>query len=229
MKRHIALTVFCVLCAVIATASAGTIKGVVIDEAGNPVYLANVLARDTEPKASGGVLEAEVGIVPWVETDNHGQFTVRGLIPGHHYKVFAKKEEDGYANPTIPTYNPKLDAQIVVASDSPRSSPDVRIQLGPKAVILHWQLKDAVTGKPLKEYHITVTRVDTDYTFGGVEGGNTVLLPADTDMSIRFDVKGYEPWYYPGQNTKEAATPMRGAAGEQKELEVLLKPQKAAQ
>ena len=74
MKRHIALTAFCVLCAVIATASAGTIKGVVIDEAGNPVYLANVLARDTEPKASGGVLEAEVGIVPWVETDNHGQF-----------------------------------------------------------------------------------------------------------------------------------------------------------
>ena len=185
MKRHIVLTTICVLCPVLATASTnGSIKGVVIDEAGTPVYLANVLARDNEPKASGGVVEAEARIVPWVETDNQGQFSIRGLIPGHHYKVYAKKEEDGYADPTIPTYNPKLDAQIVVASDSPRSSPDVRIQLGPKAVILHWQLKDAVTGKPIKDYHITVTRVDTDYTFGGVEGGNRVLLPADTDMNM---------------------------------------------
>lgn len=229
MKRRIVLTTICVLCAVLATASSnGSIKGVVIDEVGNPVYLANVLARDIEPKASG-MVEVEIGAVPWIETDKQGQFTIRGLIPGHQYKVFAKKEEDGYADPTIPTYNPKLDAQVVVASDSPRSSPDVRIQLGPKAVILHWQLKDADTSKPIKDYTITVTRVDTDYTFGGVEGGNTVLLPADTDMSIRFDVKGYEPWYYPGQNTKEAATPMRGAAGELKELEVLLKPEKAAQ
>ena len=228
MKRHIALTAFCVLCAVFATASTGTIKGVVIDDAGNPVYLANVLASDNEEKASG-MVEAQIGAVPWIETDKQGQFTIRGLIPGHHYKVYAKKEEEGYADPTIPTYNPKDEAQVVVASDSPRSSPDVTIQLGPKAVILHWQLKDAVTGKLIKDYTITVTRVDTDYTFGGVEGDNRVLLPADTDMNIKFEVKGYEPWYYPGQSTKEAATPMRGAAGEQKELEVLLMPEKAVQ
>lgn len=229
MKRRIALSAVCVLCAVMSTASTnGTIKGVVIDEAGNPVDLASVLARDIEPKA-GGIVEVEMGAVPWVETDKQGEFIIRGLIPGHHYKMYAKKEETGYADPTIPTYNPTDEARVVVASDSPRSSPDVRLQLGPKAVVLHYNLKDAVTGKSIRDYTITVTRMDTNYSFSGIEDGNKVLVPADTDMSIRFDVKGYEPWYYPGQTTKEAALPVRGAVGETKELQVLLKPEKAAQ
>jgi hypothetical protein len=229
MIRHIALAAICVLCAVIAIAGTnGSIKGVVIDDAGNPVDLAAVLARDIEPNASGAV-EVQMGAVPWVETDKQGQFVIRGLVPGHHYKVYAKKEEDGYPDTTIPTYNPKDEAQVVVASDSPRSSPDVRLQLGPKAVVLHYYLKDEVTGKALHDYTITVTRLDTNYSFSGIEEGNKVLVPADTDMSIKFEVKGYEPWYYPGQNTKEAAASVRGAAGERKELEVLLKPEKAAQ
>ena len=229
-EAHIAFVSICLLCAIAATAStSGSIKGVVTDEAGNPVHLANVLARDIEPKASG-VVEVQIGALPWIETDKQGQFTIRGLITGHHYKVYEKKEEAGYADPTIPTYNPKDEAQLVVASDFPRSSPDVRIQLGPKAVVLHWHRKDAVTGKPIKDYTITVTRVDTDYTdytFGGVEGDNRVLLPADTDMNIEFEVKGYGAWYYPGQSSKEAAAPVRGAAGEEKELEVMLEPENA--
>jgi len=47
-------------------------------------------------------------------------------------------------------------------------------------------------------------------------------------MSIKFEAKGYEPWYYPGQNTKEAATALRGVAGEDKHLSVLLKPESAS-
>ena len=147
------------------------------------------------------------------------------LTPGHHYKVYAKKEEDGYADPTIPTYNPTDEASVVVASDAPRSSPDVRLQLGPKAVVFSYDLKDAVTGKQLKDYTITVTRVDNDYTFSGIEGGNKVLLPADTDMIIKLEVKGYQPWYYPGMSTKEAATPLRATRGEEKHVEVLLTPE----
>jgi hypothetical protein len=104
----------------------------------------------------------------------------------------------------------------------------VRLKLGPKAVVFSYDLKDAITGKPIRDYTITVTRLDTNYTFGGVEGDNKVLLPADTDMSIKFDVKGYQPWYYPGRNTQEAAAPLRGAAGEEKHVEVLLKPETAA-
>jgi hypothetical protein len=207
--------------------SMGSIRGVVIDEAGKPVHLASVLAFDNEPTPSGTV-EVQMGALRWVETDKEGQFVIRGLVTGHHYKMYAKKEEDGYADPMIPTYNPNDEGPIVIASDAPRSSADVRLQLGPKAVVFSYDLKDAVTGKPIRDYAITVTRLDTNYSFGGVEGDNKVLLPADTDMSIKFEVKGYQPWYYPGRNTQEAAAPLRGASGEEKHVEVLLKPETAA-
>lgn len=227
MKRRTLIALLFMLCVTIGNASpTGSIRGVVIDEAGNPVYLANVLARDTEPKPSG-VVEVETGAVPWIETDKQGQFVIRGLIVGHHYKVYAKKEEDGYADPTIPTYNPNDEGPVVVAADAPRSSPDVRAQLGPKAVVLSYDLKDAVTGKAIRDYTITVTRLDTNYTFGGTNSDRKVFLPADTDMSIKFEVKGYQPWYYPGRATQEAATPLRGVGGEEKHVEVLLKPETA--
>jgi hypothetical protein len=143
MKRHTLAAVLLVLCVVVSNASStGSIKGVVIDEAGNPVDLALVLARDIEPTPNGVVM-IQMGVVPWVETDKQGQFFIRGLVSGHHYKVYTKKEEDGYADPTIPTYNPNDEGPVVAASDAPRSSPDVRLQLGPKAVALHYDLKDA--------------------------------------------------------------------------------------
>jgi hypothetical protein len=196
MKRRTILAALFALCAAVADASStvASIQGVVVDEAGSPVPLASVLARDIEPPHSG--VEIHIGAIPWVETDKHGHFVIPGLIAGHHYKVYAKKEEDGYADPTIPTYNPTDEGPVVVASNAARSSPDVRLELGPKAVVLRYDLKDAVTGKVIRDYTVMVTRIDTDYSFGGVEDNNTLLLPPDTDMSIKFEVKGYQPWYY---------------------------------
>ena len=220
MKRCSVLAVLFMFCVTFANASStATIRGVVIDQAGNPVNLASVLAEDTEASPN----EVRTGAVPWRETDKDGQFVIRGLVVGDHYKVYARKDEDRYPDPTKPTYNPNDEGPVVVASDAPRSSPDVRLQLGPKAVVFSYDLKDAVTGKAIRNYTITVTRLDTNYSFSGVEGDNKVLLPADTDMSIRFEVKGYQPWYYPGRNTQEAAARLRGASGEEKHVEVLLK------
>ena len=221
-----AISLLCAL-TVANAASTGSIKGVVVDEAGNPVNLASVLARDIEPTPSG-VVEVQIGKVPWVETDKEGRFVIRGLTPGRRYKMYTMKEEDGYADTTIPTYNPTDDAPVVIASAAPRSSPDVRLQLGPKAVTLGFDLKDAVTGKTIRDYTITVTRMDTNYWFGGSVADNKVLLPADTDMVIKFEVKGYKPWYYQGQTTMAAATPLRGSSGEVRHISVLLDPESAA-
>jgi hypothetical protein len=46
-------------------------------------------------------------------------------------------------------------------------------------------------------------------------------------MSIKFEVSGYKPWYYPGQTTMEAATPLRGSSGEVRHISVLLDPEGA--
>jgi hypothetical protein len=169
------------LCAVTVAnaASTGSIKGVVVNETGSPVNLASVLARDIEP-TPGGVVEVQMGAVPWIETDTEGRFVIRGLTPGHRYKMYTMKEENGYADTTIPIYNPTDEAPVVVASAAPRSSLDVRLQLGPKAATLGFDLKDAVTGEPIRDYTITVTRIDTNYWFSGSVADNKVLLPADT-------------------------------------------------
>jgi hypothetical protein len=218
----------CLLSCSAMASDRGAIRVVVIDESGNPVYLAQVIARDLQP-VPPGVVEVDIGAVPWFETDEAGQFVLKGLVVGHRYKVYAKKEEVGYADPTIPTYNPKDEAVVVVASDAPRSSPDVRIQLGPKAVVLHYDLKDAVTSKEIRNYSVTVTRIDTNYTFSGNEANHTILLPANTDMDITFEAKGYQSWHYPGgQSSKEAVAPVRGVSGEAKNIEVLLKPEVSA-
>jgi hypothetical protein len=111
---------------------------------------------------------------------------------------------------------------MVVASDAPRSSPDVRIQLGPKAVVLEYEVKDAVTGKALKDCTLTVTRIDIDYTFGG-SFDNRVLLPANIDMRLEFEVKGYQPWYYRGGADKGAAASLQAASGH-KHLVIFLQP-----
>ena len=226
LLRTAVLGCFLSLATATAALDKGSIRVVVIDESGNPVHLAQVMARDVE-HTPPGVIVVDIGAVPWYETDGAGQVVLKGLVVGHRYKMYAKKEEEGYADPTIPTYNPKDDGVVVVASDALRSSPDVRIQLGPKAVVLEYELKDAVTGKTIKDYTLTVTRIDTDYTFGGVEADNRVLIPADTDMRLKFDVKGYQPWYYPGGATKDAATPLHGASGQLEHLVVLLQPTSA--
>jgi hypothetical protein len=227
-RASTALATVSLLCAltVAHAASTGSIKGVVVDEAGNPVKRASVQARDIEP-TPGGVVEVHIGAVPRVETDKQGRFVFPGLTPGHRYKMYTMKEEDGYADTTILTYNPTDEAPIVIASAAPRSSPDVRLQLGPKAVTLGFDLKDALTGEPIRDYTITLTRIDTNYWLSGSMADNKVLLPADTDMSIKIEVKGYKPWYFPGQVTIEGATPLRGSTGEVRHISVLLDPESA--
>lgn len=229
MRNRMVITTLLLLSSVgVANArTTGSIKGLVVDEVGKPVKLASVLARDIESSPSG-LIEVQMGAVPWVQADEQGQFIIRGLAVGHRYKLYTKKEEDGYPDTTIPTYNPNDDAPTVVASDAPRSSSDIRLQMGPKAVVFSYDLNDAVTGKPIQDYTITVTRVDTNYSFSGVNRDNRVLLPADTDMNIKFEVKGYQPWYYPGHTTKEAAAPVRGSGGEERHISILLTPETGA-
>jgi hypothetical protein len=201
MKRHTLVAALFMLCVTVSNAnSTGSIKGVVIDEAGNPVDLALVMARDIEPVPTGTV-EIQMGAVPWIETDKEGKFVIRGLPVGHQYKVYAKKEEDGYADPTIPTYNPTDEAPVVTASDAPRPSADLRLQLGPKAVAFHYDLKDAVTGKEIRNYSVTVTRIDTNYTFSGNEANHTIL-PASPDR--------YSPRLRCDRNTNSADQGVRG-------------------
>ncbi|MBZ5571512.1 MAG: carboxypeptidase-like regulatory domain-containing protein [Acidobacteriia bacterium] len=203
-----------------AEAQVGVIKGFVVDEQGKRVPGAQVNWQRIMPK---GYVEVYGTIVPSSTSDDQGHFSINGLAEGESYKVYAQKEESYYPDMTVGLYNPKDDASIVTAQTADKAT-DVTVRLGPKAGRLSWQCKDAITGLPMHPT-LSVKRTDSGDGFGGGVG-HSFLIPADTDVTLTVEARGYQTWYYPGTADKKQSAPLRVGAGEQKLLEIQLERQK---
>src|SRR5437879_5631270 len=136
----------------------GAIRGTVVDEAGNPVAAAEV---STSVDLDSKDVIVWTGPHPTFPTDAKGHFVVSGvmgdLVVGHHYKVYAKKEEAGYPDMMWSLFNPRDEAVIAVAEPKDRAV-DLTVRLGPKAMVLTWDIKDSATGRSLNNlvtFHIT--------------------------------------------------------------------------
>ncbi len=218
------LIVFGSLCASASTRSTrdGIIQGVVVDETGNPIAAALVSTRDLDiPKVVVGK------VLQTFETDTNGCFTIRNLVVGHRYKLYAMKEEAGYPNTRIEMYTPNNEILIAIAALKGEGS-SVRLQIGPKAAFLEYEAKDSITGRSVKSPTIDITRTDTGSGMGGGcidwNGDRKVLIPCDIDLLVQVSAPGYKVWYYPGYTVKAAGTPLRATPGETKKLDVLLQP-----
>ena len=199
----------------------GVIKGVVLDEGGKPVASAQVTWVDQEPSPKGEV-DVTVGSF-WAESNNAGRFQIGNLIVGHSYKLYAKKEDAGYPDTKFAVYNPAHDAPLGIAQPRDRAL-DVRVQIGPKAAILEYDAKDAVTGSRITNPTIRVVRADGQGDFGGSSMDNKCLVPSDADVMIEVSANGYQTWFHPGYTDKTASTPLRMAPGENRKLDVRLQP-----
>ncbi len=204
------------------TPQTGAIKGTVVDEAGNPIAAAEVSpSRDLDSK---DIIEVGMGVWPTFLTDANGHFVVTNLVVGHHYKVYAKKEEAGYPDMRMGLFNPRDEAVVAVAEPKDRAL-DVTVRLGPKAMVLTWDVKDSATGRSLNNivtFHIT--RTDE----GEVRGGSLdrkFLLPTDVAVTVEFSAKGYKTWYYPGTIDKATSTALRTTPGQAVALNVFLQPE----
>jgi hypothetical protein len=199
----------------------GLIRGTVIDERGKAVVGANVTIKDLDiPK---GTIEVQAGVVPFVETDDQGHFSFNDLKLGHRYKVYASKEQEGYPDMTMGLYNPEDKAVIAKATHQDKVV-DVKIQVGPRAARVKWDVRDAVTGSSINP-SVGIERIDTGDGFGGgtlAEEG--FLVPADTGLIIEMSGNGFQDWYYPGFAKKEMAAPLRLGSGQEKILELQLQP-----
>ncbi len=203
------------------TPQTGAITGTVVDEAGNPVVAAEVSpGRDLDSKG----IEVWMGVWPTFPTNANGHFVVTNLVVGHHYKVYAKKEEAGYPDMRLGLFNPR-DEGVVAAAEPKDRALDVTVRLGPKAMILTWDVKDSATGRSLNNivtFHIT--RTDE----GEVRGGSLdrkFLLPTDVPVTVEFSAKGYKTWYYPGTIDKAVSTALRTTPGQAVALNVFLQPE----
>ena len=161
----------------------GIIRGVVLDEFGNPL--------------SGAKVHAELKGVPmakaihFVASDPSGCFVIDSLEFGTYY-VEAMKEEVGYGGFPWSFFNDRP-LPIVQISVQNRIV-DVVVRLSPKAGILTGTIRDALTGKPIDSAGFDLVQVkDRSKWMGtGVSSQFRVLIPSSKEIELRVSAPGYE-------------------------------------
>ena len=105
----------------------------------------------------------------------------------------------------------------------------VEVRLGPKTAVLVGTISDAVTDAPLHACAgfspISQPNSSTAYP---VNPSYRLLIPAEAEVAVKVWLEGYEPWYFPGTERQSASTPMRLKPGEEKKVNVRLRPKKNA-
>jgi len=100
---------------------------------------------------------------------------------------------------------------------------DLTVQLGPKAMVLTWDVKDSATGRSLNNIvFFNITRADEGGS-GGSNRDRRLLLPTDVPVTVEFSAKGYKTWYYPGTPDKAASTALPTVPGQEVALRVSLR------
>jgi hypothetical protein len=75
----------------------------------------------------------------------------------------------------------------------------VVIRLGPKAGVLIGTVRDAITGATLYPC-LELRRPNGNFLSGSglIKANFRVLLPSETEVTVKMWLDGYRPWYYPG-------------------------------
>lgn len=190
MKRSVLTLVSLLLLvqALFATET-GSITGIVLDERSSPVAGAKVYVVDAH--------KPFIGPIRYFGTDDEGSFRIPGL-PFGEYRVFAKKEEDGYPDTGSAFYSNNLFPTAVLSEGNPTTH--VIVQLPPKAAVLKCSVTDAVTGKPVNA-SVLFRRVADPKNFLSAGANSTIriLVPSDAPVTLEIRAPGYLPWRYRGE------------------------------
>jgi hypothetical protein len=199
-------------------AETGFINGTVRYEDGRPTKGATVYAVPLgRPMAA---------IIPNADTDESGNYRID--IPSSwfgEFAVAAKKEDEGYPDMSMQFYSGGK-FETVTLTPSNRAS-TLSIRLGPKAGVLLGTVADAVTGAPLVPCYEFTRASEPDNSRGGmglIKSNYRVLIPADTNILMKIWLDGYKPWYYPGITEKSTSQAVRLGSGEQKIVDIALRP-----
>ncbi len=196
----------------------GLIDGTVVNEEGQAVKGATVTAFPTDRGIAGKL--------PHAYTDETGHFAIDGLWWGE-YGVSGMKEDGDYPDVSGAFYNGQIQPLRLTAQ---HPAATVTIRLGPKAGVLIGTVTNAVTGAPLNPV-VEFRRVSQPNNFlrgtGLVNAKYRVLVPSDTDFTMKVSLDSYQAWYYPGTAEESASTPLRLAPGQERTLDIQLKPASA--
>jgi hypothetical protein len=177
------------------------IKGVVTDQNGVPVSGATVYA------VPQGLVLDDIALRS-VETDADGKFDFRGHLELESYKLYARKDQDGYPDPLDHFYaDSNADAQRADLTAN-RPSATVTVKLGEKAGVVEGRVIDAETGAVLKA---RLSFLDGQGNGRGIdsnaEGKFRALLPPGKELTLVV-------WPAHADSLQRAAVPLRLEPGQ---------------
>lgn len=154
----------------------GNIKGTVSDENGNPVSKATVYAIPQEASLDS--------IAPRSTTTNEaGEFNFHGGFALGTYKLYSKKDAEGYPDRSDSFYaDTKFEAKKVELTED-HTSATATVDLGEKAAVIVGRVIDAVTGAPLKAKLVFMDEDGNSHSVF-VTGKYRTLLPAGKDVTL---------------------------------------------
>jgi len=197
----------------------GLIDGIVTYEDKRPVKGATVYAVPLG--------RPMLAIIPHAVTDETGYYAIHISRSWFgKFAVAAKKEDENFPDMSNQFYS---DGNFQTATLSANHSAEtVTIRLGPKAGVLAGTVRDAVTGATLYPC-IELRRPNGNFLSGSglVKANFRVLIPSETDVTVKMWLDGYSSWYYPGTADKSQSAPLHLGPNEQKNLEILLQPSAA--
>ena len=160
----------------------GQIKGTVIDQNGSPVSFATVYAIP-----QGLTLD---DVTPHsVTTDSNGAFDFHGALEFRSYKLYSRKDADGYLNPLDAFYADGEYRPVEVALSRGQPSAAVIVKLGKQAAVISGKIMDAKSGMPLKAYLGVLDEEGNGHSVV-VEGDYNVVVPSERNVTLMVTVLG---------------------------------------
>jgi hypothetical protein len=165
-----------------AKVSSGEIKGTVVDQNGSPVSSATVYAvpqgltlDDVTPRS--------------VKTDSNGAFDFHGGLEFRSYKLYSRKDADGYQNPLDKFYADADNLAVEVTLSRKHPSSTVTVKLGKQAAVISGKVFDVDSGTPLKAY-VGLMDADGNGHSVVVDGDYNLVVPPEKSVTLMVTVLG---------------------------------------
>jgi hypothetical protein len=158
----------------------GRISGTVVNEDGKPVPGAAVYVS----QEASSLVDANKVVT---RTDVAGRFDFGRKLKHGVYEIYARKDKDGYPDPTSKFYQPLNFSRQNVQLFGDHPAEKVTVQLKDKAAVLAGRVFDADTGRPLKaDVGFTNLRTEAGHSVAA-DGRFHAVIPANTDVYVHVE------------------------------------------
>jgi hypothetical protein len=160
----------------------GEIKGTVVDQTGSPVSSAMIYAipqgltlEDIRPRS--------------VMTDSNGRFDFHGGLDFRSYKLYSRKDADGYLDPLDTFYADPGNLPVEVTLSQKHPSSTVTVKLGKQAAVISGKVFDVSSGTPLKAYVGLMDEEGNGHSMV-VDGEYNLVVPSEKNVTLMVTVLG---------------------------------------